>query len=301
MSGYPRFPLYDLSTYRGKLLWAKERTQRLLKKGFGRPATPTTTILTDMVSGLKSQVESDLRDGRKVTTAVLSSPDQVKLSAEEISDALEHQGIRNLMDEPEEWEDLYASSAAYAGFGMGLCEHHTDPYVCEREDNQIYPSTRLLHLDFSPESLCATVKWIKSAKDSSVDESIVDPDLGLGKTLAFDAGYWDAVRDRIRRLVQSFGLRITQVVLTGSSAHDQRFKDAVREALRDWTTVGALDVLDRQYHAGEPSMLLYATARGAAEFAKRRQEGPVSCVESKKCKEIRRGIEQATLTKKLEL
>ena len=248
-----------------------------------------------MISELKLQVESVLRDGQKVTAAVLSSPDQVSLSAEEITDALEHLGIRNLMAEPDTLEDLYASSAAYAGFGMGLCKRYTDPYVCEREDNQIYPSTRLLHLDFSPESLCTTVRWIKSAKESRVDESFVDHDLGLGRNHVLEAVYWDTVRNRVRRLAQSFGLRITQVILTGSSANDQRFKVAVREALRDWTTADALDMLDQQSYDKEPSMLLYATAKGAAEFAKRRQEGPVRCAETKKCKEIREGIEQQIL------
>lgn len=290
-----------MSTYRGKLLWAKERIQRLFRKGLGRPATSTTAVLTDMISELKSQVEAVLGGGRKVTATVLSSPDQVDLSAEEITDALEHQGIRHLMAEPDTLEDFHASSAAYAGFGLGLCERHTDPYVCEQEDNQIYPSTRLLHLDFSPESLCATVWWLKSAKESRVDESIVDHGLGLGRNLVLETEYWDAVRNRIRNLVQSFGLRITQVILTGSSANDQRLKVAVREALKNWTTVGALDLLDQPCHGGESSVLLYATARGAAEFAKRRQEGPVRCVETVKCKEVRRGIEREMLTNKGEL
>ena len=37
------------------------------------------------------------------------------------------------MAKPDTLEDLYASSAAYAGLGMGLCEHYTDPYVCDQE------------------------------------------------------------------------------------------------------------------------------------------------------------------------
>ena len=254
-----------------------------------------------MLSELKIQVESVLKDGRKVTAAVLSSPDLVSLSGEEITDALDYLSITNLMAKPDTLEDLYASSAAYAGLGMGLCEHYTDPYVCEQEDNQIYPSTRLLHLDFSPESLCVTIRWIKSAKESKFNESIIDHDLGLERSYVLKDVYWDAVRSRIRRLVQSFGVRITQVILTGSSASDQRFKAVVREALKDWTTVGAFDMMEQQGLDGELSMLLYATARGAAEFAKRRLEGPVRCKETERCKEFRQGIEQAKSTNKLEL
>ena len=131
----PRSPASDLSTYRGKLLWATERIHRLLSKNLGRPATPTIAVLADMLSELKIQVESALKDGRKVTAAVLSSPDLVSLSGEEITDALEYPSITNLMAKPETLEDLYASSAAYTGLGMGLCEHYTDPYVCEQGEN----------------------------------------------------------------------------------------------------------------------------------------------------------------------
>lgn len=197
-SGSPRSPAHDLATYRGKVLWATERIQRLLSKNLGRPATPTIAVLADMLSKLKKQVQSVLKDGRKVTAAVLSSPDLVSLSGEEITDALKYLSITNLMAKPDTLEDLYASSAAYAGLGMGLCEHCTDPYVCEQEDNQIYPSKRLLHLDFSPESLCVTIRWIKSAKESKVDKSIVDHDLGLGRSYVLKDVYCYAVRSRIR-------------------------------------------------------------------------------------------------------
>ena len=131
----PRSPAPDLSTYRGKLLWATERIHRLLSKNLGRPATPTIAVLADMLSELKIQVESALKEGREVTAAVLSSPDLVSLSGEEITDALEYPSITNLMAKPETLEDLYASSAAYAGLGMGLCEHYTDPYVFEQGEN----------------------------------------------------------------------------------------------------------------------------------------------------------------------
>ena len=49
--------------------------------------------------------------------------------------------------------NIYAS-AAYARLGMGLCKRYINQYVYKQEDNQTYPSTRLLHLDFSPDSLC---------------------------------------------------------------------------------------------------------------------------------------------------
>ena len=154
-----------------------------------------------------------------------------------------------------------------------------------------------MHLDFSPESFCVTIRWIKSAKESKVNKTIVDHDLGLGRFDVLKNVYWDAVRSRIRKIVQSVGVRITQVILTGSSASDQRFKAVVRKALKDCTTVGAFDMMEQQGLDGEPSMLLYATARGAAEFAKCRLEGAVRCKETERCKEFRQGYRAGKVDK----
>lgn len=76
---------------------------------------------------LKVEIEAALGDGQKVTAAVLSAPDRIKLTNEELIDVFDYLGLRNLMAEPDALEDLYATSSAYAGFGMGLCEQYTQP------------------------------------------------------------------------------------------------------------------------------------------------------------------------------
>lgn len=209
------------------------------------------------------------------------------------------------MAEPDTLGDLYATSAAYAGFGMGLCAQYTDPYACEREEYYRFPTQRLLHLDFTPESLSGTIQSLKSAKDGVVEETFIDLDLGLGRLDALntvsiprpedDTVYRTAVANRIRALVQSFKPQITQLILTGSSAADQRFSAVVKDALRDVIAESALKMLlddDKVTNHGETDRsqatdFVFATARGAAEFAKRRQEGPVRCAESEECKQIR--------------
>lgn len=279
------------------------RAQRRLNKSLGNPATPETAILAELISMLKTATESWL-GGENVAAAVLSSPDRVRLTAEEITDVLDYLGMRNLMAEPDTLEDLYATSAAYAGLGMGLCGQYTDPYACEREEYH-FPTQRLLHLDFTPESLSGTIKSLKSAKDGSVEETFIDLDLGLGRLDALKSKsmlrpedgtvYWTAIASRIRALVQSFKPQITQLVLTGSSAADQRFKAVVRDALRDVVAQSTFEMLlndnkatnNGEMDRGQVADYVFATARGAAEFAKRRQEGPVGCAESDECKRVR--------------
>lgn len=284
----------------------KWRTQRVLNKSLGRPAGPETAVLADMMSKLKTETEAALGDGQKVTAAVLSSPDRIRLTNEEITDVFDYLGLRNLMAEPDALDSLYATSSAYAGFGRGLCEKYTDPYACEREESR-FPNQRLLHLDFSPHSLSGTIKSLRNVKDGSLDQAFIDPALGLGNLDELgtkpdlepeeESAYWTAVTNQIRTLVQSFKPQITQLILTGSSASDSRFKARVMDALRDLVAEDTLKVLtekgeDGLEGKGKSPDFIFATAKGAAEFAKRRQEGPVKCVEGQKCTRVRERLER---------
>jgi hypothetical protein len=298
-----------------KLRYLKKRAQRVLNKSLGRPATPETAILADLISMLKIETEAMLGDGQKVTAAVLSSPDRIRLTDEEITDVFDYLQIRNLMAKPDSLEDLYATSSAYAGFGMGLCKQYTDPYACEREESH-FSSQWLLHLDFAPDSLSGTIKRLNSVRDGSMQEAFIDPALGLRRLDGLnqkpdlesgeERAYWTAVINRIRTLVRSFKPQITQIILTGSSASDPQFKAAVKDALRDLVAESTLKILDGEGKDGKEGKdktpdLIFATAKGAAEFAKRRQEGPVRCVEGEKCKRARERLEREETEAMVEL
>ncbi|KAI9857502.1 MAG: hypothetical protein M1813_008252 [Trichoglossum hirsutum] len=297
-----RIPDHIPSTW-GKLRYLQKRAQRLLNKSLGLPANPETAIFADLISMLKTETEAALGNGQQVAAAVLSSPDRIRLTDEEVTDVFDYLGIRNLMAEPDTLDDLYATSSAYAGFGMGLCEQYTNPYACEREESH-FPTQRLLHLDFAPDNLSGTIKSLKSVRDGSVEEAFIDLDLGLdrlgeGPDLEpeEERAYWTTVTNRIRSFVQSFNPQITQLILTGSSASVPRFKVAVKDALRDLVAEGTLKILDEEGKDSKESKdktldLVFATAKGAAEFAKRRQEGPVRCVEREECKRARERLEQ---------
>ncbi|KAH0538820.1 hypothetical protein FGG08_004596 [Glutinoglossum americanum] len=297
-----RIPDHIPSTW-GKLRYLQKRAQRVLNKSLGWPATPETAVLADLISMLKVETAAALGNGQQVTRAVLSSPDRIKLAGEEITDVFDYLGIRNLMAEPDTLEDLYATSSAYAGFGMGLCERYTDPYACEREESH-FPTQWLLHLDFAPDNLSGVIMGLNSVKGGSVKEAFIDLELGLGRLDGPNKKpglepevYWAAVTDRIRTPAQSFSLQITQLILTGSSASDPRFKAAVKDALGGLVAEGTLKALDEEGKDSKEKKnknldLVFATAKGAAEFAKRRQEGPVRCVEREECKRARERLGQ---------
>ncbi|KAL8647793.1 MAG: hypothetical protein Q9226_006286 [Calogaya cf. arnoldii] len=249
-------PIDDAASYWDKLRYLKGRTQRRLNKAIGRPATPETAILADVVEKLQVQVEDTFTEGNKVPTAVLSSPDRIRLTEEEISDVFDYVKITNLMCIPDDLGNLYATSAAFAGFGFGHCRNYTDPYAWEREERYL-PPQRLLHIDFTLDGLSGTIKSLNSARDGLVDEAFIGINLGLGWLFR--------------------GPRIPQLILTGYSAESKRFKETVKDALYDLISATALDVLrtdgtdisaDNKERIADD--FLFATARGAAEIAKRR-------------------------------
>jgi hypothetical protein len=124
----------DSDTRWEMLQYLRSRTQRLLNKLIGRPATPETAVLASMVSKLVDKTQAWLGDKDPIVAAVLSSPDHFRLTNEETSDILDYLKLRNLMAAPPLFYELYATSAAYAGYGKGLCRTYTDAYACEREE-----------------------------------------------------------------------------------------------------------------------------------------------------------------------
>ncbi|KAF2163739.1 hypothetical protein M409DRAFT_57229 [Zasmidium cellare ATCC 36951] len=280
--------------------------RRLSNKLLGRPATPETAILASIVSKLIKATQTWLDDEHAVAAAVLSSPDHIALTDEEIGDVFDYLKINNLMkvNDPNPLYQLYATSAAYAGYGKGLCHTYTDAYECEREEWK-FPEQRVLHVDLNLEALSGTIKGLQTAKDGSVSASFVDPDLGLVRLVLPAADdteqYWTAVSNRIRELAKTleryvYMPYVTQLLLTGPSATNERFQAAVREALHDLVRdENVLDVLEHDNMVASKSnewksLFTFATARGAAEIAKRRQGGPVNCAQSDECRRRREDV-----------
>ena len=277
---------------------------RRVNKLLGRPATPQTAILAAMVSDLVHATQSWLGDSHAVTAAVLSSPHRVRLTDEETNDVFEYLKLRNLMSEPDSLDAMYATSAAYAGYGHGLCSNYTDVNACEREECR-WTYQNVLHIDFNRESLSGTIDMLQSYHSWGARSKFVDFDLGhlrKGSLLEMTAKsddessqdgssfYWNMVSARIRAFVSSYRPRINRTLLTGPSATNPRFKDVLRTALYDLVDADVLSELDSQYEkpatdeGAWQELVEFATAKGAAEVAKRRQEGPLRCQWTGECR-----------------
>jgi hypothetical protein len=216
--------------------------------------------------------------------------------------------LRNLMIQPypEAWRPFDAASAALVGYGQGLCRDYLDAYECEMEEWYMQDENTLF-LDFNAASLSGSIRAGRNVQDLFLSHgNFIDATLGYGnrpltsKITDHDcsdaAGFWQVVSARIRKLVvtgQRGSLpRISQLVLTGTFASNYCFHTAIRSALQDVVDDSTLAVLDgesssRTSEREWKTLFEFATARGAAEMAKRRQEGPTFCRQTDACRKRR--------------
>jgi hypothetical protein len=293
----PKYPDDIPPTLRGETHFVVSRIRRFVNKLLGFAATHETAILATLLSQLQSATEAFLGENFHVKAAVVSSPNAIRFTAEEISDTLDYLRIQDLLANPDQlFGELYHTSAAYARFGDGLCPEYTNPEKCYMEEAEL-PYVNLLHIDFSDVALSMTIREVKTALGSGSQNATVAPDLGFTQGETRGHLLFDEIRNHIGRFARSWHWKIEAVILTGTAASDPRFKDAVKDALVDIIKAEAIQSLHSNAQASDMD-LTFATAKGAAEIAKRYQEGPVRCQWSKACK---RALRQAQRSKEVEV
>jgi len=76
----------------------KSRAKRPENKLAGRPATPETTIPATIVSTLVNATQIWLGSEQAIVAAVLSSPDRIGLTDEEVRDIFDYLKLSDLME-----------------------------------------------------------------------------------------------------------------------------------------------------------------------------------------------------------
>ena len=256
----------DLTTV-PMLLWFY--IKRWLNKLAMRPATPETRVAAEMVAQLRRQVEERL--GHRIQGAVLSTPDRFRLTGQEVGDIFDYLGVEDLYpDENNQLRrlnQLYGMTAAMVGYGMGLCSNYMDASSCARQDRLVGYADGF-HVDFGRWSLSVSSGSISTVKRYFSLAAVVNVTLGLdnapGDPLEAD-GYWEDVESLLRSCMSESRGAETTVLLTGESASNTRFIKALKRASSPAILVVAAPETPEQF--------LFATSMGAAELAKRRQEG----------------------------
>lgn len=258
-----------------------------------------------MVSQLLEATQAWLGDANPIAGAVLSTPFDSRLKAEEILDLFDYLELQCLTDKYLLHPVLGATYAAYADYGSYLCHNYLDAADCARE-NLLLQSKDVLHLDLSNASFSGVVMSLKgSNRGGSVEGSFTDSSLGLSNGLRATKDddpsrelYWDNVSHRIRALIfEVYTVHVDALILTGPHAADKRLHTAVKKALHglrvDEVALKYLEDLESAANRDQEklkSFLSFSTARGAAEIAKRPQEGPIRCAQSEECRRMRKQV-----------
>jgi hypothetical protein len=249
---------------------------------------PQVAGLSVLVSQLCETVHA--KPGGRVKTVALSQPDNVTVTKEDVSDVFDFLGIKNLMLDKLDplFSQLFVTLVAFAGYNKGLCRNYTDVYACEKEE-YFFPSRWTLFLDYSQDSLSGGFDLVQEAHMFRVRNKFVDSSLGIRQLSAYkdEDVYRAKVATGTREFVKSTRREVQELVLTGDSASDPRFHTALHNALADSSSgqgsvVQGPKDFELLKQIDQPTFL-HATTNGAADFAKRRQEGMARCRLPEKC------------------
>ncbi|KAJ4250978.1 hypothetical protein NW762_011628 [Fusarium torreyae] len=290
--------------------------KRSLNKKFGKPATRDVGILAEMLISLREATASALNT--TLDRVAISHPPIPGLAAYDLSDALEYASLRPWVAPDAElpwpevlWpflsagmyiEELTEAHAVMGALGIGLCENYKNLFDCQKEQ-QFFPVEKVMVTGLSEADLRAEVIGARAPFDALENdriERLVDLEAGLNACGTFDSDkiYWDHVGGRLRNLLDKLPAKVTltRVMLVGENSTHPAFLERLRDALES-SGYSQDRMLITKGEANDAIDPTFSSARGAAQYARWRQEAPMGCLEPIEClDETRAGHE-----KKIEL
>ena len=216
-----------------------------------------------MLERLRGEVVA--QTGLGVTSAAVITPNLPALYEEDLLDVFEYVGLDFVtLDQPRFFDYLYETSAAYAGYGFGLCTNYRNQTDCQREERGMN-ATNILSILYTDDILTVDLDLVASAyyiyfprtlNASEFYDGYLTGGLGKGRR----ADYWDHVEERMSKTLGSWrGAFLSKVVLMGNRVEEENFRRRLDRAL-----------LAR---GNRPELLSweaeFVAAKGVAEMAKR--------------------------------
>lgn len=304
--------------------WSKWR--RSINKKFGRPATPDVATLAEMIASLRDAASTALAPSSPLDRVVITTPPIIGLADYDLIDALEYASLRpwvcfDFCEElpyadpgfpfgpgvgyPEEVTEAHAVMAAH---GVGLCENYDNLDLCFDEE-QSMPLEKVMVVGLTEIDLRAEVIKTQGSFPMFPDgvDRVVDLTVGLNARDGFlsEKAFWAYIGGRLKMLVSRLPGKLTRVWLVGENSTHPAFLDSLREAIEGsghgYDAGQGVNDSERGLTIGGTINPTFSSARGAAQYARWRQEAPLGCYESRECKDERRGKGHDAREKKVEL
>ncbi|CAI7677294.1 unnamed protein product [Penicillium pancosmium] len=281
-----------------------------LNEKLERPVKPDDiNIISEMLWNVKLATEKQIR--QDLNRVAITTPDIPTLGHEMINTALQELDLQTWTgDCPWYPRRLVEADAVYAAYGYGLCKNHHDLWECQ-DEFEWAGSPVILFVSFTRHLLYTSITIPINGEALfflACDEiNDLNFELGLDRILEADDPdlLWARLREEITTFSRSSEFRITGFLLAGESTTNPLFQANLKDALAELSELNiepkmAPFALMGPVHGEKPMNLTFAAARGAALYARRRQEVQCDCSESKKC-ELSRQKERSGGQAKLDL
>lgn len=233
---------------------------RKLRKMVGLPASYDVGVLGKQIRQIIAALDFDPAMNFEVTEAAISVPHLLALYQDDISDACEYAKIKYLelpnLFRPLLWE----TSPAFAGYGVGLCEHFRDHHKCV-EEIQNMTEYKLLTVHYSKKALTTSLtpmttpfgQWEPDYRHTENFDLGFD-ELEKGSFSGEDI-YWGLVNEELHVILERFPSdKPTLIVLTGNAADVPKFRE----------------ILQTTFEPSRPFIhrddVIFAVAKGTAEM-----------------------------------
>lgn len=194
---------------------------------------------------------------------------------------------------------IIEADAVYAANGFGLCEMYKDFFFCMEEFEET-PDAEVFFVSFTRHHLYTSI--IRSIGGEALyglhdKEQLFDFDAGLdtledADNILNSSIFWDYIRAQMFIHSTSLKQPVTHILLAGECALDTRFRAVLADALAELDTSAEF-----RFDVDMVADPTFAAARGAALYARRRQEVQRDCSELPKCeiqrREERKGRERS--------
>ncbi|KAI0840948.1 hypothetical protein F5Y06DRAFT_308583 [Hypoxylon sp. FL0890] len=232
-------------------------------KKLGLPASYDVDVLAGVIKQLRSDLESEYHI--RVSEAVFTSTHLLALYQDDLMDMADHVGIKYVIPKEQFKPILWETAAAYAGYGLGLCEHWRDVDRCQRETDDM-PKINVLVVHYSRTALTTGLVPIRNAVGAFEPDPLHVENFTLGSDAISDylnpEDYWADVKDVLLNVMRRFpGYQGPhKIMMTGDMVHNEDFMKFVKETI--------------EQHRGFVPPILYeealtAAAKGAAELMRR--------------------------------
>jgi hypothetical protein len=276
------------------------RLWRWLNKVLGRPirAYSDVEIISELLQQLQMSTEKKI--SQPVDRVAVATPDISSIS-QIVNAALSDLNLRTWVGDSRWYPArLTEADAVYAANGYGLCSIYQDLWECKDEfdssaDTHVFFIFYSRHALYT--SIIAPISGEALNRFNWDEAQLLDFELGLDHLLQTNGSQdalWSSLRSQLSDLPREYPFSLTHILVAGESVMHPRLLATLRDALADIMPISPLNLQTNipgyaKFATVSKSVdLTFAASRGAALYARRRQEVQAHCTESAKCEAIRK-------------